>query len=613
MSVRVPVQFLDHHARTILVLLTLLFLGIETIYSLNRRLSIDEFNGAYSIHQFDRYSPYFDFQPYKPVLGYAIQLPLLRLGSDTWNGLVAVRLGMAFTTGVVLFLGALWLERVYRPGAVCLAFALMVVMTSMVEWAFEVRLDMLTALFGFISLLLLLNRRAALAGIVAGLGFLISQKGVMYDLAGAAALLGCLAVHRDRGWGRDLLQYGVCVVLPIGIYVFGWSLFAPLSRVLGSTFAEPTQLRTIVTPMHSSLSLYRIFWMETLAGNPFYYLCSLWALGSLLLLGRARPPRETLILFYGGTVAAIMIGIRAPTLYSFLLLAPTLFVLQADLFTREWDRLRSSRRPTLFWIAYCLLGLALPLSNLPVMAEEDPGNQRQSLALAKAILGPGDRYFAGFHLLPRDDANVHCLSVVDPNGARPTMDLTPAQVSDILNQLQDEPIRLLIYTYKIQADEMDEANHLRSEAAFKDAGGTEAAKMQKNQDPRDVGRAEVPYSIRKYLYRHYAPLWSNVWVYAPQVHPSDAHFDLRFTDAYSIEPERPCLVQVDGQTYAPRTNVRLQRGRHSVVSTSRLRLRLQTEKANNLLDAAYRAPTRFFWPEKGLAGSQARNGIWVDD
>jgi hypothetical protein len=46
-----------------------------------------------------------------------------------------------------------------------------------------------TALFGFVSLLLLLNRRVALGGLIAGVGFLISQKGAMYALAGGFALL----------------------------------------------------------------------------------------------------------------------------------------------------------------------------------------------------------------------------------------------------------------------------------------------------------------------------------------------------------------------------------------------------------------------------------------
>ena len=145
----------------------------------------------------------------------------------------------------------------------------MIVMTSLVEWAIEIRLDMLTALFGFVSLLLLLNRRIAMAGAVAGLSFLISQKGTMYALAGGIALLGCLATQHDRRWMRDVLVYGACLVLPIGLYVLWWSLIASLPQVCKTTFAEPTQLAVLTTS--ARLSLYQFpgsrHWSATLSST----------------------------------------------------------------------------------------------------------------------------------------------------------------------------------------------------------------------------------------------------------------------------------------------------------------------------------------------------------
>ena len=105
MSVHALLRFLDHHCRAVLVLLTLFFLGIETSYAVNRPLSIDEFNGAWEAAQLATRTPYVDFQPYKPVLGYYIQLALLSIGRDTWHGYLAVRLGMVYLTGPVLLLG----------------------------------------------------------------------------------------------------------------------------------------------------------------------------------------------------------------------------------------------------------------------------------------------------------------------------------------------------------------------------------------------------------------------------------------------------------------------------------------------------------------------------
>ena len=361
------VRFLDQRDRAILVLLTLFFLGIETGYAVNRPLSVDEFNGAWSVAQLATRTPYVDFEPYKPVLGYYVQLALLCLGRDTWHGYLAVRLGMVCLTGAVLLLGGLRLQRIFRPGAVCLAFALVIVMTSLLEWAIEVRLDMLTALFGFVSLILLLNRRAGLAGTLAGLSFLISQKGTMYALAGGVASLGCLATQRDRRWVRDVLVYGVCVVLPISLYVLYWSLVASLAKVWGPMFAQATQLRALTTPLHSRASLYQTFWTETLTRNPFFYMCAIGAIGSLLALRRTRNHRQTMLLFYGGTVGAVMLSVRQPWPYSFVLLVPTAFVLQAELFSHELERPEGLLRQRVFWLAYGFIGLAMPLSELPIV------------------------------------------------------------------------------------------------------------------------------------------------------------------------------------------------------------------------------------------------------
>ena len=186
-------------------MLTLLFLGLETLL---RRLPppqhgrVQWYQGGSPIG--DRGSPTSTSKPYKPVLGYSIQLALLT-GTGYWSGFLAVRLGMVYLTGKSLFLGALWLPTGLQTRAVCLAYALMIVMTSLVEWAIEVRLDMLTALAGFVSLLLLLNRQVAWRGLVAGLSFLISQKGTMYAFAGGIALLGSWRPGPTGIWVRDVL------------------------------------------------------------------------------------------------------------------------------------------------------------------------------------------------------------------------------------------------------------------------------------------------------------------------------------------------------------------------------------------------------------------------
>ena len=194
--------------------------------------------------------------------------------------------------------------------------------------------------------------------------------------------------------------------------------------------------------------------------------------------------------------------------------------------------------------------------------------------MTEALLGPEDRYFAGFQFLYWGNANTHSLSTVDLNSAPPTQSLTSAQVAEILEGLQKEPIRVLLYTFKIDAD--------------------------------------VPTPIRKHLYRNYAPFWGNVWIYAPQVRPSDSEVNLLFTDTYSIEMNQPHTVLIDGQAYAPGTTVALKQGRHTIATTARLRLKLRSAKVDHLLDPVYREPVNFFWPARGFTPYPASTGRWVD-
>jgi hypothetical protein len=568
-------SFLERRSGSVLVSLTLLFLAIECFYAIHRPLSIDEFNGAGSVAQVGDGVAYRDFQPYKPVLGYYLQLGLMRLAPDTWSGFLAIRLGMAFLSGAVLFLGAVWLRRLFRPEAVCLAYALLVVMTSLVEWGIEIRLDMLTALFGFASLLLLLNRRIALAGVVVGLGFLISQKGAMHALAGGIGLLGCLIVQRDRRWWRDLLVYGTCVVLPIGLYVLYWGLIASFPQVCSCVFAQQTQIHSLIRPAHNVESLYRQFWLETLLCNPLFYAYGLWALGGLLYLGRTQQPRDTLLLFYGATVVLVMLSVRQPWPYSFVIVIPTLFVLVVSLFSRELARPESVLRRPILWLCFAVLGLYLPLTRLPVVARDNAGEQKQTVELTEALLQPGDRYFAGFWFLPNSALHEQALGQFETNGVHPIQEWTAAEIAAIQSRFVEEPIRVVVFSLKVD---------------------------------------ELPEALRKHVYRNYAPFWANVWIYAPQVRPADAEVHLLFTDSYVIETEKPDFVRVDGQTYASGTTVKLERGRHSIETPVRLRLKQRPANVEHLLNPAYRQPTRLIWPDlEKPAPPQAATGLWVDD
>jgi hypothetical protein len=568
-------QFLDSRSRDVLLVLTLCFLGLETFYALHRPLSIDEFKGARSVVETVTRVPYVDFTPYKPVPGYYLQYLFLQLGSDPWNGFLTVRLGMTLLAVGTLALGALWLRRLYRPAAVCLAYGLLVVMTSLVEWLIEFRLDMLTGLFGFVSLLCLLERRPALAGWLAGFSFLISQKGAIYGVAGGVALLGCLLVQRDWRWARDALCYSVCVALPIALYVAGWSLVAPFRSVVDATFFQATQLHALANSMPGKYNHYTLMWLLTLIRNPLFYFCAAWALVCLLLRGRGQTPRESLLFFYAVTVTGMLLSVRQPWWYMFVLLVPTAFVLLADLFSRKLDTDPVFTRPVAL-ACYLVLGVFLPLTRVPVVARDDLGYQRQTVELAHALLQPGDRYFAGLPILYRSAAHETAVGSIDPYSANPIDQRSAAQHTALVERFRVEPIRFVVYTPVIDS--------------------------------------ATPEVIRKHVQRNYAPLWSNIWIYAPQFPAGDSQVNLLFAGSYTLETERPAdsPVQIDGKTCPEGGTLSLERGRHTIASPVRVRLKLQPSGIDHLLNPAYREPSQLFWTERLGPGEPCfSTGVWL--
>ena len=68
-------------------------------------------------------------------------------------------------------------------------------------------------------------------------------------------------------------------------------------------------------------------------------------------------------------------------------------------------------------------------------------------------------------------------------------------------------------------------------------------------------------------------------------------------------------MTIDGQTYLPGTTVALERGRHSIATVARLRLKLRAEKVYYLLNPAYREPVNLFYPQQGLALPPAGTGL----
>ncbi len=562
------------------VLCGLVYLVLQAVYGLRMPLADDEFGGAHAAYRVTELVPYRDFPPYKTVLGYYVQaLPLL-LTDNLWNGIMLIRLEMAVINALVLTFVAFRLRRHFRGSAICLALASLVAMSTFVERSFVLRVDMLGSLCGLLSLVFLLERRPAVAGSLAGLGFLFSQKSVYFVLAGGAAIGGwwlwSLWWHRRRqadaapprdGADHDpgkaffeLALYSSSVFAVLIAYFGFWSLFGSFDQAVMRVAQTSADIGLTDRPFICS----RDFWWQTLKRNPGFYAAAALALVTLAPAvwrrrHRTNGQRDWQLLVYGTAMVALCLWHKQPCPYFFVILIPTLFVLAVDLF----DRLRQNpaawpahRRAPLL-LLYLGLALLVPLNRLPRNLERDNRFQSHTVALAAGLLRPGDEYLASLPMLYDRRQPVAEFRWLDDIMRRRLHASSPEELLDVVSRMDQARLKLVIMNYRME---------------------------------------DLPPLLRDYLIYHFAHFWGNVYLYAPFVGREQGEFSLRFDGLYQVDLRgEPGPALIDGRPATHGEFLRLAQGRHRKLSPEALRLRFMPEDLDpDLLVARYREPQNIF-------------------
>ena len=574
----------------------LFYLILQTIYGLRMPLADDEYAGAKAAYRMLELVPYRDFAPYKTVVGYYIQaLPLL-LTDNLWAGILLIRVEMAVINTLVLLFVAFRLRRHFSGSAICFALAMLVVMSTFVERSYVLRVDMLGSVCGLLSLVFLMERRAALAGSIAGLGFLISQKNVYFILAGGVALGGWWLwslwrqhqhVMKDFSLDFDELDqphapplgeegsgprpreaffelaiYGSTVLAVLIVYFGFWSLVASFDQTVVRVFQRSASIAMADQPFLCS----RDFWWQTLRRNPGFYGTAGIALVTLVpVVWRRHRYLDWLLLAYGSAITALCVWHKQPCPYFFVLLAPTLFVLTVALFDRmrKFDLTRPSTQGwTTRWRAMALLiflslGLFVPLSRLPRTLQRDNGFQSHTVALANHLLRPGDGYIASLPILYDRLQAVPDLSWLDDNKRHRLHRSSREELLEIASRMAQARIKLVIMNYRLE---------------------------------------DLPPLLADYLVYHYAHFWGNVYLYAPYVGTGRRDFHIEFEGLYQVDLKGgPGPALIDDLTANHGQLVRLTQGKHRKSSREGLRLRFMPEDIDPaLLQARYRQPARMF-------------------
>jgi hypothetical protein len=534
----------DRHFRLAVFLLTAVYLLLQAIYIERFPLVMDEFQGAQVVHQLLDKLPYRDVQPYKTVLGYYVQLPALLLGGDVhWHGLMLVKAEMALINAVLLLVAAFALAPLIGRSAVVWGLLLLVPMSTFLERSSALRVDMLTSVFGLASLLLLLRRRPALAGLAVALSFLVSQKGVFFVLAGSAALiLWWVFRERTRSALRAVLGYHAVALATLVTYILLWAVPSSVSTVIRATFFSHGDI--------AFAKMYDIshYWLQTLGRNPFFYGLALVSLARLAVVCFKRTARQQdqMLFVYGLVVVILCAFHRQPWPYFFVLLIPTLFVLNAAFF--ESLPAFSERTRSVVVVLALAIGVVYPLVvRLPRTLERDSGFQRHMVELLAGGLGEGETYLAGVHVLYDRYQAPPELEWIDKDRLSRLLDPSSQEPQEILRSFETDPPKFVLLNYRIMS---------------------------------------LPEPLKGFITGNYRGLWGNILGYAPRVPPGAMSFDLAYAGTYVIEAAT--TLEIDGRALAPGVPTMLEAGRHTLTPASGFALVLLPDNFRSMVNDAYR-------------------------
>lgn len=522
--------------RALTITLLLFFTLIQLAYITRLPLVMDEFDGAYEAYRLRHSIPYIHYAPYKTVVGYYVETLPTFFATTVWGRIQAIRIELVLINAAMLAFAAWYLRRLARPLAIAAALALLIVCSTFLERSAELRVDMLTGWAGLVSLLLLLDRRYTPAGALAGMSFLLSQKGAFYLIAGGIALGALLLLERKV---RPAALFAATATVVIAAYVALWSLVAPMRTVLSATFLGAVNAAAV--PNYEIRARY---WSQVLRRDPMVFILAAIAIWLLL---RSRDHMRKVAAIYAIVVLAQAIAYPQPWPYFFVLLFPTLFVLHALLFD-QW-----TPKPAIAGLIV-LAGIVYPAHRFVVALSRSSAYQRYNVALASAVLRAGDTYLAGTDIIHDREQTIPMLSRLDATMLQAVRQMPPASQQFLIAGLERHPPKVVIGNYRIY---------------------------------------NLPLPFREFLVANYARLSGSIWTYAP-IAPADGRLTIAFAERYRVESRSAQSVVIDGRKLPNGGDVMLQAGVHRIEATGPVRLRLLPLDAERALDPEFVEEQSFY-------------------
>jgi|GEM_PF-1631552 len=577
-------------------------------------LSADEFVFARHIYEYTFNLPYRDFPPYKTVLGYyLLSLPLFFFHS-LLQPLFYIKGEIALINAGFIILCSLWATRFFDRKAVLFALLAVLANHTFLIYSADLRVDMLTSWLCLLMALCVLNHYFRLGGILFGIAFLVSQKALWYLVAIDGAMLICWLCNRSSSFSlRTLLIFNVTAVMPIALYVLGWSLIVGPSEVLYSLFYEAYIQAGIDWFIH----IYLMCWEIALKRGPLLFL--LWPLAFICLFEKSAEPsqldRRLFLVSFASIALILFINYKQPFPYNFVLTVPAFFLLYAEFMTWFFMQKKVASgdpaRSTLslyfiylmafyiFWISVIIIlfalnpinylialvpllmsillflekktirlscfyvitiimvavGIVYPFYRSLVTSIHLNGNyQKKMIYLTASLLEKNEDYVGGVPFLYQKDQPIEGLK----NLIGPALDY----LYDPTKQLEPlllPSLYLVPTTVKKVIDDFER----------------KPVKVVIN----NYRILTLPSELSEYIHKHYQHFYGSLYLYAPEITPDQLTFHLKFTGRYRIESAAKKPIIIDGKRRHPGQTIQLKEGDHLTDAARSYRLQLVPEVA----------------------------------
>lgn len=608
----------------ILSLSCLIYFSIQLFYTAYAMLSVDEFWFAHWIYQYKSGIPYRDFSPYKTVLGYYFLLPVMLFSHDILTPLYSIKNTFAVINTFLFFSSAIWLKKFFSKEGVLISIVILMFTEFVLTYSTNIRVDFLSYWFCFFSALCLLERRMFFAGILMGLGFLISQKALWYIVASNAALaIYWLCYLRNVNYFRKIILFNLTLILLVLTYILIWSYFSDLTTVLKNMFHDAYVMYKLDT-YDSARPLY---WSCILTYNPLVFLLWPVTLLSLIILPENAKSHSVRVfsIIFSSTIMLCLIPYKQvfpyymlTTVPAFLLLYPAFFSWILQIFSAEKIKIIYLNKSVLYALSilyFCLLIYLKFALNLPVfyiifgfipfilitrtvfinqlseiqeiflrysfwfivliigfifpflffvrdLPLKNGEYQKNMVYLADHLLKKDEDYIAGIEIFYNKNQPIQSLRHLDLPGLRYLYTQDSTLRESMLPSLYHTPDASIpgAITSLQQSHVKLLLNNYRMEA--------------------------LPKKIKHYLASQYEHYWGSIYLYAPTILKGNQIILIKFTGQYQLQSHEP--VQLNHKTLLPNASIQLKAGKYFSHANSNYRLKFIPENTHLLLQDNYR-------------------------